>query len=279
MRVRSILASLAAGLGLLGAFALGSPDAHAGADPAVSALKEEQVGRTPYNVVQNRFFLKSERFEVAPFLGYVPNNPFVKRYVGGAMLAYHLSETFAIEGAVMYAPDLGESDLKGLTETLVQIAEEGGSGVGFQQPLDKLVLGATFSARWTPIYGKINLIGERVLNFDLYGTGGLGFLSIAGYYARYDEDRVNNDLPPAALTERGNSGKPAVNIGVGFDFFFTGSLALKLDTRSLLYVSKAPQYDPNGDPNALPSRLYNDFVASVGLSIFFPSMQPRIYNF
>lgn len=275
MRVRSILASLAAGLGLF----LATPVAHAGADPAVAALKEEKVGRTPYNVVQNRFFLKAERFEIAPLVGYVPNNPFVKRYIGGAIAAYHVSETFAVEGALMYAPDLGVNDLKGLTDTLVQIAEEGGSGVGFQQPLDKMVLGATFNARWTPIYGKINLIGERVLNFDLYGTGGVGVLSIAGYYARYDDGRASQGLSPAALTERGNSAKPAVNLGIGFDFFLTGSVALKLDTRNLLYVAKAPEYDPNGDPNALPSRLYNDFVASVGLSIFFPAMQPRIYNF
>ena len=49
----------------------------------------------------------------------------------------------------------GENDLKGLTNTLVQIAaSSSSSSVEFQQPLEKMLLGATFAARWAPIYGK-----------------------------------------------------------------------------------------------------------------------------
>ena len=275
MRARSfVLATL---LGVLGALA---PDqAQAGAAPAQKALQEEKDGRPEYNVVQNRFILKEGRFELTPMGGYVPNNPFVKRYTGAVLGAYHMSETFAVEGMIMYSPDLGENDLKGLTHTLVQIADQGGSGVGFQQPLDKMILGATFNARWAPVYGKINLIGEKVLNFDFYGTGGVGALAMNSYYARYDEDRIAQGLPPAALTELGNHPQFAVNLGLGVDFFFSSAVAVKLDARNLLYVAKAPQYDPTGDPNELPSRLYNNFVASVGVAVFFPGMKPRIENF
>jgi len=252
---------------------MASPDAEAGAKPATDAMDELNNGRPKYNVVQNRFFLKENRIELAPVVGYVPNNPFAKRYVGGLLGAYHFSETLAAEAAFMYSPDLGTGDLKGLTTTLVSIAHEG-TDQGFQQPIEKMILGATFAARWAPVYGKINLIGERVLNFDFYGTAGLGLLTINKYYAKYNE---SVGVPPTELVALGPKPRVPVNLGVGFDFFLSSSLALKLDARNYLYVDNKPQYDPNVP--VTESRLYNNFVASVGMSIFFPKMKPRVYNF
>jgi len=250
-----------------------APPAEAGARPAQKALKELEEGRRPYNVVQNRFFLKTDRFELSPVLGYVPNNPFVQRYVGGVFMGYHFSETFAAEGAFLYAPDLGQNDLKDLTTTLVAIAHEGSGQVDFQQPLEKMILGATFAARWAPVYGKINLIGERVINFDFYGVAGLGMLSINEYYARYNDDFD----PPVETSLAEKKVKVPVNLGVGFDFFLSSSVALKIDARSYLYGDKKPQYDPNTP--VTESRIYNNFVASVGVAVFFPKMKPRQYNF
>lgn len=268
--------------GLLGmSLALASPlgleaDAHAGTKAAQEALTELTSGKKPYNVVQNRFFLKANRFEIAPVLGYIPNNPFVKRYIGGVLGAYHFSETFAAEGAFMYAPDLGGSDLKDLTATLVQIANNQSSGSKFRQPLEKMIMGATFAARWAPVYGKINLIGERVLNFDFYGVAGLGMLSINEYYATYDNQAPTGAVP-VKISESEKKVKVPVNLGVGMDFFVSSSVAVKLDARSYLYVDTKPQYDPNVP--VTESRIYNNFVASTGVSIFFPKMKPRLYDF
>lgn len=270
MRVpRTLLAALFAVAGL----AMLSPEAHAGSREGKQALDELKNGRKAYNVVQNRFFLKAERFELAPVLGVVPNNPFVQRYTGGVFGAYHFSEVLAVEGAFLYAPDLGAADLKDLTHTLVAIAQEGNTSSGFQQPIEKMTLGATFAARWAPVYGKINLIGERVLNFDFYGILGLGMLSITEYYATYNADNT----PPTEIIPQGSKVKVPVNIGVGFDFFISSSIALKIDARSYLYADKQPQYDPKVP--VTKSRVYNNFVASAGVGIFFPKMKPRQYNF
>jgi outer membrane beta-barrel protein len=243
--------------------------------PAANALEEAQNGKGPVNAVQNRFFMKEGRIEATPILGYVPNDPMVKRYVGGLIGAYHFSETFAAEGAFLYSPDLGSSDLKGLTHTLVGIAADAKNNSSFQQPLDKMVLGATFAARWAPFYGKINIIGESVLNFDAYGTLGLGMLSMQSYYARGgdgDGDQITTITEPA--------GKKVVitpTIGIGFNFFLNQSMALKIDARNYFYIADEPQYD---EGEAVDSkRLYNNFVASVGLSFFIPEMKQRMYNF
>lgn len=267
-------------IGLLATFlALAPTDASAGSKGAEKALDESMSGRKPYNVVQNRFFLKEDRFELSPMLGYVPNNPFVRRYVVGVMGAYHLSETFAVEGAVMLAPDLGTSDVKDLTRTLLVIATDASSGRNnFQQPLNKMTLGGTFAARWAPVYGKINLVGESVLNFDFYFTGGLGILSLAEYRATY-----NTECDPATGCDVVNLGTPTpvavvpVNLGAGMDFFLTSSLALKIDARNYLYLDKKPVYDPN-EPET-ESRLYNAFLATLGVSIYFPAMEPRLFDY
>jgi outer membrane beta-barrel protein len=262
----------------LGAGLLSTPAALAAdspADEAVARLQEVDHNAEP---IKNRFFLKANRFEIAPVLGYVPNNPFARRYVGGALLAYHISESIAAEGAILYSPDLGQDDLKGLTGTLVQIAHQGDPDAGFQQPVDKMTLGATFALRWAPVYGKINLLGEQVLNFDFYGTLGLGLLSIAEYYATYNEEWGVSSDSVVALSPATSKYTVPVNVGIGFDFFVSQSVALKLDARSYMYIGRQPDYDPESD-DELGSRLYNNFIASAGVSIFIPKMKPRLYDF
>lgn len=283
---RRKIASLAAVLTLsLAAVLTPSPAAASTGHPSKDALQELQGKTTPKNVIQNRFFLKQNRFEVAPMVGYVPNNAFVTSPTTGAFLAYHFNESIAAEGAFIYAPNTGDAGIKNLTHTLIAIAYEGNNDTGFQQPLDRVQLGAIFDARWSPVYGKINLIGEGVLNFDWYGTAGLGLLMVTKDAATVNQEWVQGiEGADPATSGVGAETNPnvALNLGIGFDFFLSQAVALKLDTRSLLYVAEEADYGnvlADGTPEPLENRLYNTFVTSVGVSIFVPKMKPRIYNF
>lgn len=268
----------AVGLCLLALLATASTSASA-ASPGLDAIDEFRVGGARPSAIENRFFLKADRFEVSPIAGYVPNNPFAKRYVGGVLLAYHFRESLAAEGVVTYSPDLGSNDLKGLTKTLVQIAQTGTGTTEFQQPLDKVTLAAAFSARWTPLYGKINLVGETVLNFDFYGTAGVGMVSKENYYA-VNNPNATSSADVALLEPQGNEVKVGPVLGFGGDFFISQTIALKIDTRMSLFVDNVPDYQPDRpDETDDDQRLYNNFVASAGLSFFFPKMKPRLYNF
>ena len=151
---------------LLGALAI--PSAHAADTPGAEALADFRGEKPSPRAIENRFFLKEGRFEIAPHLGYVPNNPFAVRYVGGAFLAYHFGEQFSVAAHFGFSPDLGEGDLKGLVGVLLSRAHDASSASAtqFQQPLDKVGLTAEFGVNYAPIYGKINLVGETVLNFD-----------------------------------------------------------------------------------------------------------------
>lgn len=252
--------------------------AHAADEEETPGLAALETFRNPTRdrpVLTNRFFTKSERFEITPYFGYVPNNPFATRYIGGLQVGYHFNEQFSAAGQVYYSPDLGEGDLKGLTRALVEIARRGPTGNNFQQPLDKVTLAANFSASWAPIYGKINLLGETVLSFDLYGVAGLGMISKVDYFAVFDESSTTNDR--VTLSKQSNEVKLAPTIGLGTNFFVNRLMAIKLDGRFNFYIDNQPQYDPTLPVTS--QRLYNVFVASVGVSFFFPTVQRRVFDF
>jgi len=269
----SVLKTAALGL-LLGAAPLSSALAADSGSPGLDALAEFRSGTAAPPAIQNRFFLKAERFELTPTVGLVTSNPLAKRYVGGLTFAYHFNEHLAATGTLTYSPDLGKADLKPLVGALLQIANDGGPG--FQQPLDKATLGAHFAARWTPLYGKINLVGETVVNFEVYGVAGLGMLSKSNFTATYNPSGTN--FPDIVdLTFAGNESKVGPVFGVGTNFFLNQGVAFRLDACSSLYVDDKPP-DP-ASPDTIEQRLYNNFVVSGGLSFFFPKMQPRLYNF
>jgi outer membrane beta-barrel protein len=256
------------------AVALGAEESEA---PALQAIDQFREGRKVPRAVENRFFLKQERFEISPLFGYVPNNPFARRYGGGVIVAYHFSEILAASISIGYSPDLGESDLKGLVAVLLDRAynaAQTGEGPEFQQPLDKVELAFSAGVSWAPVYGKINVAGETVLNFDLYGFLGAGMISKRSFIAVYDpsggEDVVD-------LTDQGNEVKVSPVLGLGQNYFITPALALKLDARASFYVDKKPAYSPT--ETVTENQLYNNFTASVGAAFFFPRMKPRLYEF
>ena len=270
--IRTLLAASAIGLAALAPVAAEAADK----GPGIDALREFRKGAPNKGVVQNRFFAKKERFELAPVLGLVPNNPFARRFVGGVLFGYHFNEQLSAQAVISYSPDLGEADLKGLTKTLVRIAQTSTQGANFQQPLDKITLATTLVACWAPFYGKINLIGETVLNFDLYGVAGLGLVAKANYFARYDADAPPGEVP-VRIDPEGNEAQVGPVLGAGFNFFLNQTVALKIDLRSMLYVDKKPEYDATVPVD--DSRLYNHMTATVGVSFFFPKMKPRMLNF
>ena len=125
-----------------------------------------------------------------------------------------------------------------------------------------------------PLYLKHSRFFLPLAGFQRGGVAGLGLLSINEYYATYTEE---GGVPSASLGTAIKKNKVPVNLGLGMDFFVSSSVAVKIDARSYLYLDKKPQYDP--DVAVEESRLYNNFIASAGVSVFFPKMKPRQYDF
>lgn len=242
--------------------------------PGLDALEEYKEGHSEKTAVENRFFLKENRFEISPIVGYVPNNPFARRYTIGGVLGFHFSEIVSVQAEVLYSPDFGEGDLKGLTSVLLeradQAASQGNEEVSFQQPLDKAGLAADFGVAWSPLYGKINLVGETVLNFDFYVFLGGGMISKKDYVAKYDTESTTNDI--VNLEFQQNEVKLAPFVGIGQNYFINRLMAFKVDVRAAFYVDNKPQYDPLVAPPG--QRLYNNVIASAGLAFFLHEAAP-----
>ena len=256
--------------------------ADSGVSPGLEAIDIFRESDKNREAVENRFFSKQERFEISPIIGYVPNNPFAVRYVGGAILGYHFNEVFSAQAQISYSPDMGKQDLKGLVSVLLDRAYNAGAEVDFQQPLDKVELSAAFGLAWAPIYGKINLVGETVLNFDLYGFAGAAMISKSNHIATYNE-AADPFLGEDIINLVDNPGQPnevlvAPVIGIGQNYFLNQMMCFKIDARAAFYVDNEPQYDPNST-EVLQKRLYNNFIVSGGVGFFFPRMKPRLYDF
>lgn len=267
---RVLLASLVAWLPLSHAAAEDGDD-----PPGITALKEFREGRKPKNPVQNRFLTKAKRFELTLMGGTAPSNPFANRYAVSLNFGYHFNEVLAVTGLFTYLPDLYKQDIAALVPILIQRAE---GQRDFQQPLDKITLSAAFGVRWSPVYGKINILGEVVANFDFFLFLGAGLVVQNEYYA------VQNPTPSDdSVSEYFNLIGPetevrfAPMIGFGGNFFITQLVALRLDGRLGIVPDDLPVYDPDADNSGM--RAITLFTAQAGFTFFIPKMKRRLYDF
>lgn len=278
-----VLKVLMAALGLVVALQTAHAKDKAEKPNGVLALEELREGTKPPNPVQNRFFLKSKRFELTPMVGFVPTNQFASRFNFSLGFGYHFNEALAVSGIFTYAPDLGKNDTSNLVLLLLQEADAKTSDPDFRQPLDKVELSAALGVTWSPFYGKINLFGEVVANFDFWFFLGVGFVLENEWQARLlqpNDAGYNPDRPDFAVDKVGTEAWPAGVLGLGANFFITQTVALRLDGRIFLYPDNPPFY-PTGDPDKRPTGLEVNslFSGSVGVAFFIPKMKPRLYDF
>ena len=100
--------------------------------------------------------------------------------------------------------------------------------------------------QWSPIYGKLSLLAEQVLHFDLYGIAGGTAVQYRG---------------PGATQLTGGA-----NLGVGMHFFINRCITVRAEFRDLIYVEKA--INPT-------TTLRNQLLFELGVSFFFPSATPE----
>ncbi|MEC7984460.1 MAG: outer membrane beta-barrel domain-containing protein [Myxococcota bacterium] len=236
--------------------------------PKMEENNKEDTKRVVANVSKEllpgelTLYNKGGQLEISAAAGLQLNNPMVDRRVVSVSGVYYLQDRLGLEAHAAYSPDLGLTDVKGLTKTLVLIAHSGSADLEFQQPLDKMELGLTFGARWTPIRATSYPIGQNVIKTDIYGTAGLGFLSTNLYYAQYDPTNM------VTLVNAGRKIRIPVQAGWGIKFFLNKSFSFNIDHRHYFYQGLKPQYDPEVPVNE--SQIYHNHIASLGVS-FFPA--------
>lgn len=259
-------------------------------DDAVEDADEgiERVPAQNLDVVQHKSFNKEGRLELFPHaFSIVTTNHFANRQLilTGASVAYHFREQVYLEGTFQYYPwrtgvdpttgTEQPKDLKGLTYALLTLNAGSEEAPPVEVPAEKLFFGLNLGL--SPVYGKINLVGEHVQNFDVSFLAGGGLLQIEKHFYRaagFDENLVVIPEELAYSPER--KFYPAGNLGVSTRFPLVDWFTLKADARLLGYVQQVPDYLASPQivegeavyPNK--ASFTTSFFVTVGGSFFLP---------
>jgi outer membrane beta-barrel protein len=229
--------------------ASGSSEQEAG---DVSEVDKDRLGplRERVRPVSGHLFLKQGRFEFSPSATLSVKDAFFTKYILGGTLTYHPTETLGLSLRAGYAiPTVAGA------AQICRFSGDDGSVRGCSKPtfdeLDgkapgQLSLLGGVDVQWAPIYGKVSLLAEQFVHFDLYGVGGATAVQYRGPGA-------------TELTIGGN-------VGVGMRFFLNRWMTLRTEFRDLIYVEKA--INPS-------TTLRNQLLFELGVSFFFPSAHPE----
>ncbi|MBI3185259.1 MAG: outer membrane beta-barrel domain-containing protein [Myxococcales bacterium] len=210
----------------------------------VSEVDKDRVGplRERVRPVSGNVFLKKGRFELTPGVTLSAKDAFYSKYIPGAALTYHFMENAALSARFGYsiplvsgAAQICETDNLGLRTCTLPTTGQ----LDRRAPGKMLMVGGV-DAQWAPIYGKISLVSESFLHFDMFGLLGASFVQYLG--------------------PQGETATGGLDLGVGMRFFANRWMAARLEIRDLLYFEDK---SPGGS-------LRNQLLVHFGFSLFFP---------
>lgn len=198
--------------------------------------------------VSGQLYRKAGKLELTIPAGVVSvNDAFFSKYMVGAKLTYHLSESWSlgVNGV------LGTSSATGSTSICNQQGcTPATSAQLYQVPGDiKWIAGGEVG--FSPLYGKLNLFGEKALHFDLSLLVGADLVSYRG---------VLNLAQANAGNTPGTVSTPGGHVGLGARLFFARFMALRLELRDVFYKVSALD----------TGNLQTQLLAEAGLSFFIP---------
>jgi outer membrane beta-barrel protein len=243
----SLIASLGGAFASSPAFAA-EPSATGGDDYDFSWLDPEKK----IYVVQNRKYLKQNRFELAVSGGLGMGEAYRTRRILLPRAIFYASEQFGISvfGGFNKNSENGNSiDLRSISNKIPAIRDVN-SFVGA-------------SVMWMPFYGKLNMFNQ-ILYLDWHIEAGVSSMST--------EIDLNTNVVGDPRIETGNY--VGFHWGTGQKFFITRHWAARLDFMAQYY--KAPIGIIPGQPNATvtnsnetPSGNYDNYYVTLGVSYTF----------
>ncbi len=173
---------------------------------------ERRWGRTrAVQVVVDRLYPKAGKLELDLFFGVLPNDAFMLYLTPGLRLAYHLSERWSLElgGAYSLGVDTGLRKQLEQDDALIQARLR-----------DRVMARFGVAVLVSPIYGKFAWVNKKIAHFDMYFL-----LEAGGVYAKGEE----------SLGLDGGVW-PEVGLGLGFRFFLSRVVSLRVELRQRLAI-------------------------------------------
>lgn len=248
------LAALALPLSV--ALALTSPGASAQTSEEQEAGDTSEVDRDVgplrerIRPVSGHLFRKQGRFELSPSVTVSLRDAFFTKFIFGANLAYHPTEWLGIAVRAGYSiPTVAQSAQ--ICTPQVEGAERRCAFPRFDQlsgfaPGQIRLIGGV-DAQLSPIYGKISVLAEHFLHFDMYAIVGAAAVQYVG---------------PGTAAEAQRLGLGA-NLGGGMRVFITRWLTTRIELRDTIY--------PEVVFGVREPQVRHQILFELGVSIFFPT--------
>lgn len=205
---------------LCGALLLGAVTSASAADEPVSKKEKAKRKNDLIKVVQPKPVTKKNRLEFTGFFAYQPNDDFVRGYVPGAIVGWHITEGLCLEVTAAYA---FHSD-KQLLGTIRDLNTQ-------PKVLDRMTYLANGGFGWAPIYGKISILNRYIITYDFYVAAGAG---ITATQLEITDDTGGGT--GAGATTLQDTSFFDTYIGLGQRYFWRRRAAFRIDVRNYSYV-------------------------------------------
>lgn len=191
-----------------------------------------------YSLIQQRYFVKSNRIMFSAGAGVHVNNPQHEGSMSQIGAGYFFSEQLGVE--FQYA----NSSLSG-NDVLKQLDEFSGGGSTLDRTKTLGYVGGAIN--YSPIYAKMSFLGYKILYYDLILSAQLG-------QTEYEQTRENNSSTASALT---------FGLGITQLFYLNKYLSLRVDFNNRWYQAEVLDYNSG---NKIKDRAITDTQLAVGLS-------------
>lgn len=193
------------------------------------------------SVIQKKYLPKTERFQIYAAGGLTTNSPWFTNLGAKLNLGYHFSESWGLEFSGMFLSNSENQSAKDLRANN-NLQPDKFVTTKYNMGLDLI---------WSPIYGKLTTLDNRIIPFDMYFSFGGG---------------VSNTTSQEKTV-------PTYHIGTGQIFAISKSMAFRWDY-SWNFYQATPVADATG--TVAPSKTtYNDLIFTAGISFFFPEASYR----
>ncbi len=201
--------------------------------------------------ISGQLYPKRGRIELTAGASLSVNDPFYSKTFGSLKLTWHLTEFLSagVHAAGGFASATGS--------TTICPANQGcrpANEVELRQVPGKIQWLAGAEGAFAPVYGKLNLLAELPVHFDLALLAGVDWIT----YQKAADGQT------AALGSPGSNSSPGIHVGLGMRFFFAGFMGLRFEVRDYLYRAEIGTL-------LGATQLQNQLFVDLGLSFFFPT--------
>lgn len=209
--------------------------------------------------VSGQLYTKRHRLEITPTGNLSLNDAFYAKRFGGVKVGYHFTESWSLSAA--FATGTAGKTGSAVVCPTGEGCHDAGKAEMYQVPGRLTMIGGAEVA-WSPVYGKLSLLAERVAHFDLSLLGGVDWIQ---------HEKVLTGTEAQALVAAGDSppkeGTIGGHVGLGVRIFFTPWMAARLELKDYVYQVEVPNWV---EGNAPRKDIQNQLFTELGLSFFFP---------